>query len=77
MRPFSWKERNIEPKTTDMLADFRNKVETFQPDLIAVSVVENTWFIADAMLNALDAHVPTIVGGVFATFLGQNVTGLN
>jgi radical SAM superfamily enzyme YgiQ (UPF0313 family) len=73
VRPFSWKERNIEPKTSDMLKDFRKQVDAFQPDLIAVSVVENTWFIAEAMLNALDTHVPTIVGGVFATFAPDKV----
>jgi anaerobic magnesium-protoporphyrin IX monomethyl ester cyclase len=73
VKPFSWKDRNIEPKTTNMIGDFRNKVDEFQPDLIAVSVVENTWFIADAMLSALDDCIPTIVGGVFATYAPEIV----
>jgi radical SAM superfamily enzyme YgiQ (UPF0313 family) len=73
VKPFSWKDRNIEPKTTEMIEDFRKKVDEFQPDLIAVSVVENTWFIADAMMGALDDDIPTIVGGVFATYAPEIV----
>ncbi|NQU57203.1 MAG: B12-binding domain-containing radical SAM protein [Rhodospirillales bacterium] len=73
VKPFSWKDRNIEPKTTDMIEDFRKMVDKFQPDLIAVSVVENTWFIADAMMRALDVDIPTIVGGVFATYAPEIV----
>ena len=73
VKPFSWKERNITPKTTDMIADFRKKVDDFQPDLVAVSVVENTWFIADAMLSALDDDIPIVVGGVFATYAPEIV----
>jgi tRNA A37 methylthiotransferase MiaB len=72
-RPFSWDERGIQPRTSDMLADFARKVEEFQPDLLAVSVVENTWYIADAMLRSLPKAVPTIVGGVFATFAPEIV----
>lgn len=73
VKPFSWKERNIQPKTTDMIADFRKKVDDFQPDLLAVSVVENTWYIADAMMSAVDNDIPTIVGGVFATYAPEIV----
>ncbi|NQU58720.1 MAG: B12-binding domain-containing radical SAM protein [Rhodospirillales bacterium] len=73
VKPFSWKDRNIEPKTSDMMDDFRKMVDDFQPDLIAVSVVENTWFIADAMLKGLNADIPTVVGGVFATYAPEIV----
>lgn len=73
VRPFSWKDRNITPKTSDMMDDFRKMVDDFQPDLIAVSVVENTWFIADAMLRGLNVDVPTVVGGVFATYAPEIV----
>ncbi|MGB0681411.1 MAG: B12-binding domain-containing radical SAM protein [Magnetovibrionaceae bacterium] len=68
VRPFSWKERGIEPKTSDMAGDFRKMVDDYQPDLIAVSVVENTWYIAKYLLDALHVDVPTIVGGVFSTY---------
>jgi radical SAM superfamily enzyme YgiQ (UPF0313 family) len=73
VRPFNWEERNIRPKTTDMLEDLQNKVDEFQPDLLAVSVVENTWHIADFLLRSLRDPIPTIVGGVFATYAPEIV----
>lgn len=67
VKPFSWKDRNITPKTTDMIEDFGKMVEDFQPDLLAFSCVENTWFIAENMMNSLTVDIPTVVGGIFAT----------
>jgi len=66
--PYDWKERGIQPKETNMVEDFRRKVEDYQPDLLAFSVVENTWRLAEALINAIDGDIKTIVGGVFATF---------
>mgnify|MGYP001271102318 CR=1 FL=1 len=68
VQPFDWKDRGIQPKTTNMVEDFRRKVEEFQPDLMAFSIVENTWRLAEALINAVDGDIKTIVGGVFATF---------
>lgn len=73
VRPFDWEEKNIRPKTSDMLEDFKKKVDEFQPDLLAVSVVENTWHIADILLESLQKSVTTIVGGVFATYAPEIV----
>ena len=73
VRPFSWSERGIQPKTGNMLEDFQKMVDDFQPDLLAVSVVENTWYIADRMLRSLRQHVPCIVGGVFPTYAPEIV----
>ncbi|MEK9643920.1 MAG: radical SAM protein [Alphaproteobacteria bacterium] len=73
VRPFNWDERGIRPKTSDMLDDFRKVVDEYQPDLLAVSVVENTWYIADVLLSSLHVDVPTIVGGVFATYAPEIV----
>jgi len=42
VREFDWMEKGVQFKKQDMLADFVKKVEDFEPDLIAVSVVENT-----------------------------------
>ena len=73
VRPFNWEERNIKPKSTNMLEDLQNKVDEFKPDLLAVSVVENTWHIADRLLRSLRNPIPTIVGGVFATYAPEVV----
>lgn len=75
VKPFSWKDRNIQPKENDMIEDFIKKVDEFKPDLLAFSVVENTWFIADRMLNSLKTNVPVVVGGPFATYAPDIVIG--
>jgi len=36
-------------------------------------VVENTWFIADSMLNCLKGDIPVVVGGPFATYASEIV----
>jgi len=47
---------------------FRNKVLDEKPDLIAVSIVENTFHIALRLLRAVeDLEVPNILGGVRVT----------
>ena len=69
VKPFSWKDRNIQPKTADMFEDFKKMVEEFQPDLLAYSVVENTWFIADKILNCLDQNISIISVGYIKCYL--------
>ena len=74
VKQFDWFERGVEFRQSRMLDDFRAKVEQLQPDLIAVSVVENTYAIGREMIRALpEKHrkIPTIWGGPFATFAPQ------
>jgi anaerobic magnesium-protoporphyrin IX monomethyl ester cyclase len=67
VRPYSYKDRQIKLKEGNMLDDFAQMVNDYAPDLLAFSVVENTWFIAEILLNSLDRRIPTLVGGVFPT----------
>jgi radical SAM superfamily enzyme YgiQ (UPF0313 family) len=74
VKQFDWFDRGVEFRHTLMLDDFRAMVERYQPDLIAVSVVENTYAIGREMIRALpEKHrkIPTIWGGPFATFAPQ------
>ncbi len=71
VRKFDWLERDVNFRSTKMLDDFCAKVEAFEPDLVAISVVENTYSIGRAMVRALpEKHrkIPTVWGGPFATF---------
>jgi anaerobic magnesium-protoporphyrin IX monomethyl ester cyclase len=53
---------------TDALGDFRKKVEEFQPHLLVVSCVEDTFQQAVLMLRAVqDLNIPHVLGGVFPT----------
>lgn len=61
------KDLNIDLKQ-DMLGDFRAKVQTFKPDIMLFSVVEDTFFQALTMLDAVeDLKIPHLMGGVFPT----------
>ncbi len=72
LRKFSLEDFGVHYKTSNYLEDFVKKVEEFQPDLIGMTVVEDTWPQGLTMLEHLHQnlkqHIPTILGGVFATF---------
>lgn len=76
VKRFDWFERGVTFRESAMLEDFRAKVADYQPDLIAVSVVENTYAIGREMIRALPAEhrrIPTIWGGPFATFAPEMI----
>lgn len=52
-----------------MHADLRRKVSGFNPNLIAVTSTEVTFALAITILRGIrDLKIPTLLGGVFATF---------
>jgi len=64
----------IHPKKTDLCSDFRKIIEESKPDLIAVSVVESTYFIGLQLLNAVkDIRVPKLIGGIHVTFSPDDI----
>jgi anaerobic magnesium-protoporphyrin IX monomethyl ester cyclase len=69
VRPFNLEEKGIRPKGTDMVEDFKQLVDSYRPDLIALSCVEDTFPQGLHLLNQVrDRGIPTVLGGVFATF---------
>jgi len=70
VQEFDWKEKGAVHKT-DLIKDFHKKIEDFNPDLMAISVVENTYSTAKQMIKSLPERmkkIPIMWGGVFATF---------
>ena len=67
-RPFSYeKDLGIQSKT-GLYEDFVEKVETFEPDLILTSIVEDTFFQAVKLMSLIaKKKIPTLHGGVFVT----------
>ena len=52
----------------DLLGDFRRKAIEFQPDLMLLSIVEDSFPKALDLLNSVsDLKIPNLVGGVFPT----------
>ena len=67
-KPFNFEKRKIGINEGDVCDDFRSAVEDFKPDLIAVSMTEDTFMLGVSLLKALGTNrPPTIAGGVFPT----------
>ena len=69
--------KGIIKKLTNMYDDFVNKVDEFQPTLIAMTVTESTFMRGIKLIDHLrfkkKYNILTIVGGVFATFSPERV----
>ena len=63
---FSFEERGVSLKTTNMYRDFVEQVERFQPNLIAATILEDTYPIFMRFMELIESkEIPTVVGGVF------------
>lgn len=52
----------------DMMGDFRRKVESFKPDFMIFSVVEDAYHqTLNLLRQVIDLNIPHLVGGVFPT----------
>lgn len=59
----------IRYKQTNVFSDLENLVNEFGPNLLAVTAVESTFEGSIRLLKHIRYHhIPTIIGGVFATF---------
>lgn len=68
-RPFDDSLLKQRVRKTDAIEDFKDLVDDFSPDLIAMSVTEDMYPIGVALLKALGRDRPQVVaGGVFPTF---------
>lgn len=57
---------------TELIGDFVKKVDEYKPDMMVISVVEDTFLQAISLLDAVkDAQIPSIIGGVFVTAAPQ------
>ena len=67
-RPFE-NPNEITIKRTNVFIDFKKKVESFGPDLLAISCTEDMFELGILLLKQVrESGIPTIIGGVFATF---------
>lgn len=68
VRKFTLSDFGVRAKESDYLEDFRKKVLSYKPHLIAVTAVEDTFPQGLNLLRTVeDLNIPTIVGGVFPT----------
>jgi radical SAM superfamily enzyme YgiQ (UPF0313 family) len=68
VRKFDLSEMGVRFKETNYLDDFKEKVAEFQPDLIGVTCVEDTWPQARELIESVSDHpAKVLVGGVLPT----------
>lgn len=73
-KPFNLAEKGLQLKQTDIYEDLVKKVEEYQPDLICVTVVEDTWQLTQSLLKRIKHfNIPIIAGGVFVTLSPEEV----
>jgi anaerobic magnesium-protoporphyrin IX monomethyl ester cyclase len=70
---FDPNEKGIKMKTSRWEDDLREHINTFTPDLIALSATEDMWLLGTRLLEEIEGYIiknrtPVIIGGVFATF---------
>lgn len=69
VKAFNFAEKGVEFKKTDIYGDLRKKIGEFKPNLIAITIVEDTYDLAAKLLESIrDIDIPVIAGGVFVTF---------
>lgn len=74
-----WIEKGVKPKN-GIINNFQKKVAEFNPDLIIVSVLESTYYLALDLLNSIPLNkrkYKTLFGGVFATYAADKVIKSN
>ena len=73
-KPYNFADEGIKQRTTDAYADFRDKVNAFVPDLIAVSLVEDTFRMGERLLKSIREYdIPVVAGGPFCTYGSEKV----
>ncbi|SVD74093.1 uncharacterized protein METZ01_LOCUS426947, partial [marine metagenome] len=70
---FDPNEKGIKMRTSRWEDDLREQINTFSPDLIALSATEDMWLLGTRLLEEIEDYItknrtPVIFGGVFATF---------
>ena len=73
-RPFNMPKEKVTLMTTDVYEDFEKEVNSFQPELLALSATEDMFPLGIKLLKRVQEYnILTIAGGVFATFAPELV----
>lgn len=74
LRNFDLSKYGIRYKNINIYEDFRKTTSEYRPDIIGLSAVEDTYKLGISLLKRIrDLNIPTIVGGVHATIVPDEV----
>ena len=72
-RPYKM-PNEVQLRYTNVFEDFKNKVESFKPDLLALSSTEDMFHLGLKLIETVEhLNILTIAGGVFPTFAPELV----
>lgn len=76
IKKFNLHEGGLAFKNTDIYKDLAGMVETFRPNLIGISFVEDTYRLGMDLLRSVAHHkIPVIAGGAFVNFYADKIIG--
>lgn len=74
IKPFDYADKGIHFKDTDIYQDLIKKISDFNPDLVGITLVEDTWELAKLLLEKIkNFNIPVIAGGVFVTAAPEEI----
>lgn len=74
IKKFSLSDSGVRFKETDIYDDLKALVDKFKPNLIAISLVEDTYKLGLSLLESISQiNVPVIAGGVFVNFYANEI----
>jgi radical SAM superfamily enzyme YgiQ (UPF0313 family) len=74
IRKFDLSEGGVQFKETDIYEDLHNMVADFHPDLIGITLVEDTYPLGLKLLKSIrDFSIPVIAGGVLVNFFADEL----
>lgn len=74
LKPFNLADKGVSFIETDIYEDLIKKINEFKPDLIGMTIVEDTWDLAQSLLEKLkNFNIPVVAGGVYITFSPDEV----
>lgn len=69
LRPFNLKEKGVDYKDTDVFEDFEKMIDEFKPDIIGISVGDDTLDLGIKLVSRVKRpNIHIILGGVYPTF---------
>lgn len=74
IKKFSLEDGGIKFKTTDIYEDLNKTIEEYSPDIIGVTLVEDTYKLGMSLIRSINRKdIPVIAGGVFVNFYADEL----
>lgn len=74
VKKFNLAEGGIKFKETDIYEDLKKLIEAYQPNLIGINFVEDTYKLGLSLLKSIENfRIPVIAGGIFVNFYAQEL----